>query len=93
MNTYESIIILTARISDEDKKQEIEKISQIITSNGGEILSIDDWKTRKLSYEIKHEQEGAYYLFNFNAAPKIIAEFERLLRIDNNVLKHLIIKK
>lgn len=93
MNTYESVVILTTKLSDEDKVAEVEKISQIISSNGGEILSVDDWKTKKLAYEIKHESEGAYYLFNFNAKPELIAEYERLLRIDSNVLKHLVIKK
>lgn len=93
MNTYESVVILTNKLSDEEKTAQVEKISQIISSNGGEMIGVDDWKTKKLAYEIKHETEGAYYLFNFNANPSIIAEYERLLRIDNKVLKHLVIKK
>jgi len=48
---------------------------------------------KKLAYEIKKEQEGHYYLYTFNSNPEFIAEFERILRIDDTVLKHMVIKK
>ena len=46
-----------------------------------------------LSNKIKKEQEGHYYLYTFNSNPEFIAEFERILRIDDSVLKHMVIKK
>lgn len=92
MNTYEAIIILTTKLSDDEKAEKLDKISELISSNG-ELISIDDWKTKKLAYEIKHEVEGIYYLYNFNAQASFIEEFERILRIDTSVLKHMVIKK
>ena len=92
MNTYEAVVILTTKLSDEDKETVKTKFSDLISANG-ELIGIDDWKTKKLAYEIKHEKEGVYYLYNFKAKPEFIAEFERVLRLDTNVLKHMVIKK
>ena len=92
MNTYEVVVILTTKLSDEEREAVKTKISDLI-AQGGELIGVDDWKTKKLAYEIKHEKEGVYFLYSFKAKPEFIAEFERVLRIDNNVLKHMVIKK
>ena len=92
MNTYEAVIILTTKLSDEEREAVKTKLSDFISENG-ELIGIDDWKTKKFAYEIKHEKEGLYFLYNFKSKPEFIAEFERVLRIDTNVLKHMVIKK
>lgn len=92
MQSYEAVVILTTKISEEETENAINKIKELISSNG-EVVSVDDWKTRKLAYEIKHEQEGHYFLINFNAEPKFISEFERVQRINTQVLKQMVIKK
>ena len=92
MNAYEAVIILTKKISEEQAEETKNKISDLISSNG-EVVSVDDWGMKKLAYEVKKEQEGHYYLYTFNSNPEFIAEFERILRIDDTVLKHMVIKK
>ena len=92
MNTYEAVVILTTKMADEDKETAMNKISELIAANG-EVVSVDDWKTKKFAYEIKGETEGQYFLYTFKSAPTFIAEFERVLRIDTSVLKHMVIKK
>ena len=92
MNAYEAVIILTKKISEEQSEETKNKIADLISSNG-EVVSVDDWGMKKLAYEIKKEQEGHYYLYTFNSNPEFIAEFERILRIDDTVLKHMVIKK
>lgn len=92
MNIYESIIILTVKATEEELEQFKKDIADLISSNG-EIIGVDDWNIKKLAYEIKHEQEGHYYLYNFKANPELISEFERVLRINDKVLKHMVIKK
>lgn len=92
MNAYEAVIILTKKISEEQAEETKNKITDLISSNG-EVVSVDDWGMKKLAYEIKKEQEGHYYLYTFNSNPEFIAEFERILRIDDTVLKHMVIKK
>ena len=92
MNTYEAVVILTTKMSEEEREAVKTKISDLISANG-EVISVEDWKTRKFAYEIKHETEGYYFLYNFKSNPDFIAEFERVLRIDTSVLKHMVIKK
>ncbi|MBR5227728.1 MAG: 30S ribosomal protein S6 [Clostridia bacterium] len=92
MQSYEAVVILTGKTSEEEAQEAANKIKKLISSNG-EVVSVDDWKTRKLAYEIKHEKEGHYFLYTFNAAPTFISEFERVLRINTQVLKHMVIKK
>ncbi len=92
MNTYELVVILTQKLSEEDKKATVVKISNLIKANG-EVTSVDDMGVKKLAYEIKKESDGHYYLFNFMATPNSILELERVLRIDDSVLKYMTIKK
>lgn len=92
MNSYEAVVILTNKISEEETQDAVSKIKDLISSNG-ELVAVDEWGKRKLAYEIKHEQEGQYFLFTFNAEAKFISEFERVLRINTQVLKQMVIKK
>ncbi len=92
MNSYEAVVILTSKLSEEETQETMNKIKELISSNG-EVVSVDEWGKRKLAYEIKHEEEGQYFLFTFNAEAKFISEFERVLRINSQVLKHMVIKK
>lgn len=91
MNTYEAVIILKTNVSEEDLKEFKTKTSELISSDG-EVKKVDDWKIKKLAYEIKHEKEGYYLFYNFECKPKLVEEFERVLRINDNVLKHMVIK-
>ena len=92
MNAYEAVIILTKKLSEEQAEEVKNKISNLISSNG-EIVSVDDWGIKKLAYEVKKEEEGHYYLYTFNSKADFISEFERVLRIEDGVLKHMVIKK
>ncbi len=92
MNAYEAVIIITKKVSEEQLEEVKNKISELISSNG-EVVSVDDWGSKKLAYEINKEEEGYYFLYTFNTKPEFISEFERILRIETNVLKHMVIKK
>ncbi len=92
MSNYEAVVILTAKISDEERNAVVEKYKTLLTENG-ELVNVDDWGRKTFAYEIKKEAEGYYLLFTFNAKPDFISEFERLLRLDSSVLKDMVIKK
>lgn len=92
MNQYEAIAILSPELSDEQKDEMVEKIKSLITSEG-ELVSVDDWGRKTLAYMINKKSEGIYILFNFNAKAQFIAEFERVLRLNEKVLKHMVVKK
>lgn len=92
MNNYEAVVILSQTISDEAKVAFAEKMKELIVSNG-ELTNVDEWGKKTLAYEIKKQKEGFYILFTFTAKPDSILEMDRILGLDEIVLKHMIIKK
>lgn len=91
MNKYESVIILSANAAEEATVAFGEKMKELISANG-ELTSVEEWGKKTLAYEIKKQKEGYYILFTFTAKPEFIAEFERILRLDEIVLKHMVIR-
>lgn len=92
MNKYESVVIFISNLSDEQKDDLVNKIKSLISSDG-ELVSVDEWGKKTFAYTINKQTEGYYVLFTFNSKPEFIAEFERVLRLDEKVLKHIVIKK
>ncbi len=92
MNNYEAVVILSTNATEEDTIAFGEKVKTIISGNG-ELTKVDEWGKKTLAYPIKKQKEGYYILFTFVAKPEFISEFERILRLDNIVLKHMVIKK
>ncbi len=91
MNNYETVIILSANAPEEATVAFGEKMKELISANG-ELTKVEEWGKKTLAYEIKKQKEGYYILFTFVAKPEFIAEFERILRLDEIVLKHMVIK-
>jgi len=92
MRRYEQIYILRPSLSEEEITRVIENASQVITDDGGSIISLDKWGMRKLAYLIKKEPQGYYVFSDIAATPGAIAEIERKFRIDDAVLKYLTVK-
>ncbi len=91
MNKYESVIILSANATEEETVAFGEKMKEMISANG-ELTNVEEWGKRTLAYEIKKQKEGYYILFTFDAKPEFISEFERILRLDEIVLKDIVVK-
>jgi small subunit ribosomal protein S6 len=92
MNNYESVIILSNSISDEAKVAFAEKLKELILANG-ELLNVDEWGKKTLAYEIKKQKEGFYIVFTYKTVSDAIKEIERVLSIDETVIKFITIKK
>jgi len=93
VRNYESVIIIRPGDAAETELTAItEKYSAVITDHGGEIAGIDRWGLKKLAYPIKKETQGVYILARFAATPEGVKEMERLLRIDDRILKYLTVK-
>ena len=92
MNKYESIIIVNPNVDEEGLKALEEKFTGLINENG-KVESVENMGKKKLAYEIKKFAEGTYLLFNFESKPSAIAEIERIYRITDEILKHIVVKK
>ena len=91
MNKYEIMFILKSN-EEEAIKTQVSEMKAIITDMKGEITEEKEMGNRKLAYPIKKELNGYYYVMNVNANNEAVAEFERKARINENVLRHLVIR-
>lgn len=91
MNKYEAVIILRANAAEEETVAFGEKMKELISTNG-ELTNVEEWGKKTLAYEIKKQTEGYYILFTFEAKSAFIAELERVLKLDEIVLKDMIVK-
>lgn len=91
MNKYEIMFILKTE-EEEAIKKEVSNLKSIITDLGGTIDSEKEMGNRKLAYPIKKELNGYYYVLTISANNDVVSEFDRKARINEKVIRHLIIK-
>lgn len=92
MQKYELLFII--KPNEEDAiKATIDKFTALITDNGGSVDKVDPWGKRRLAYKIKDFIDGYYVLINFTAEPAVVAELDRVLKITDDVLRHMIVKQ
>jgi small subunit ribosomal protein S6 len=92
MRSYECAVILHPAVNDDGLKASTAKYVDIIAHAGGEITRLETWGKRRLSYEIMKQPEGHYFFYKFRGANTLVDELGRQLRIDENVLRHMIVR-
>lgn len=93
MFKYELALVVSAKIDDEARDAVVEKAKGYVTRYGGNITEVEEWGKKTLSYEIQKMKEGYYYFIQFEAEPDAPAQLERDMRIMDNVLRYLIVRK
>ena len=93
MRLYELMLILKAGADEEQLEASIGKISDLITNQGSEIVKIDKWGKRRLAYEINGNTDGFYVVIDFQAENDATFEVERVLRITEEVVRYLLVRK
>ena len=84
--------ILKANLEDAKRQEIMDGLHAIITSNDGTIENVNEWGLKEFAYEIEDEKKGYYVVVDVTANNEGIAEFDRLARINNNVVRFLIVK-
>ena len=92
MHPYELLYIIKPDVTDEARAALVAKFGALITTPGGTIEKTDEWGKRRLSYTINYITEGYYVIVNFTAAPDSIKELERNLRINEDVIRYMILR-
>lgn len=93
MNKYELALVVNAKIEDEAREAVVEKAKNYVTRYGGTITEVEEWGKKRLAYEVQKMREGFYYFIQFEADATCPAEIERHVRIMDNVLRYLVVKK
>lgn len=92
MRKYEIMYIIRPNIEDEAKTALVERFDNILTSEGAEIIESKDWGKRRLAYEINDFRDGFYRLIQTNAKPEAVQEFDRLAKISDDIIRHIVVK-
>jgi len=91
MRLYEVVYILDPALDEGAATAKLEKFHGLATSDGGEVSAVDHWGIRQLAYPIKRHKSGYYVVAQFTAAPGALPEFERLLKLDDEVMRYLLV--
>jgi len=93
MNKYELALVVSAKLDDEARTAVVEKAKGYITRFGGTLGETEEWGKRKLAYEIEKITEAYYYFIHFEAEGNTPNELEHNMRIMDNVLRYLVVRK
>ncbi|MCH4083186.1 MAG: 30S ribosomal protein S6 [Parafannyhessea sp.] len=93
MKAYELLYFVDPAATEEARAGVSKRIDVAVTENGGTIDNVEDWGKRKLAFEIDKLTEGDYILVDFHADPAQIAELDRVLRINDTVKRHMIVRR
>ena len=93
MKAYELLFIVAPTIDDETRAGGMKRIETTITDAQGVVDNVDNWGKRKLAYEINGLSDGDYTLIDFHTDPQSIAELDRVLRINDAVVRHMIVAR
>lgn len=92
MNQYEVMYVIDAALEDSARVELIDRFSELVKKNGGEIDRVDEWGKRRLAYAINYKTEGYYVLMYIKAPSELPKELERNFQISDKILRSLIIR-
>jgi small subunit ribosomal protein S6 len=93
LRDYEVLYIVRADLDDEKVQDAVKRVNTLIQRSGGTVERTNLWGKRKLAYEVKHQKDGSYVLQDFQLDPDRVPELESALKITEEVLRHLIVRK
>lgn len=91
-NQYETVIILTPVLSEQQMKDAVKSYRELITGNGGVLVHEENWGLTKLAYPIQKKGTGFYHLFEYQADPEFVKVIELAFRRDERVLRYLTVR-
>lgn len=93
MRKYEIMYIIRPNIEDEAKKALVERFNSVLSDNGAELTEVKEWGKRRLAYEINDFRDGYYMLLQVNSEAAAVQEFDRLAKISEDIIRHIVVKK
>jgi small subunit ribosomal protein S6 len=87
---YELGFILTPEVNEEQTRAILERIEQIVSNHGGQIMRVNQWGRRRLAYPIQHHRDGFYVFVDMVLTPETVSELDRTLKVSEEVIRHLI---
>jgi len=92
LNDYEVALIIRPEVEDEGQEAIIDRLSQILTAEGGQVTNVEKWGRRRLAYPINKVNEGIYYFIQGQFSAPVLSELERNVRLSEDILRHMVIR-
>ncbi|MCI5544039.1 MAG: 30S ribosomal protein S6 [Azospirillum sp.] len=92
MQKYESVLIARQDLGASQVNNIVSDLSEVIKKEGGEVVRVDNWGLKTLAYRIKKNRKGHYVLMNISAPAAAIAEYERIMRFNEDIIRYMTIK-
>ena len=92
MANYESVLIARQDLGASQVSNIVSDLSDIIKKEGGEVVRVDNWGLKNLAYRIKKNRKGHYVVMNISALANAIAEFERIMRFNEDIIRYMTVK-
>ncbi|HWO79740.1 30S ribosomal protein S6 [Gaiella sp.] len=89
MTEYEILLLLDPELAEEKQADVVARLRDMIEKGGGTFERHDVWGRRKLAYPIDKKEEGVYHLLSFTSSPETLDELSRVLKIDDDVMRHM----
>lgn len=91
MRLYEAVYIFDAALDEAAINAKLERHHGLVTGKDGEVTAVDHWGTRQLAYPVEKKKTGYYVVAQFNGDPEALPEFERALKLDETLLRYLVV--
>lgn len=92
LREYDFTVIVRGELPESEAVKALGQYESLMVGEGGEVLKKDDWGIKRLAYPIKKSFRGYYVNYDFVGHPGSVAEMERLMRLDDNILRYLVVR-
>ena len=93
MRPYEMMLVMKPDLEEETVDAMLERLTGIVTGEGGAVDKVDRWGKRRTAYELKGYTEGFYVVIDFQAEPATASELERIVKLSDEVIRHLLVRR
>ncbi len=92
MTNYESVLIARQDLGASQVSSIVDELTNVVKKEGGEVVRVDNWGLKNLAYRIKKNRKGHYVLMNITAPAGAIAELERVMRFNEDIIRYMTVK-
>jgi small subunit ribosomal protein S6 len=87
---YELGLVIKPDVGDDQARAIVDRVTQTVASNSGQVVRVNAWGRRRLAYPIEHHRDGLYFFFDLIMPPESVGELERTLHVNESVMRHLV---
>ena len=92
MRNYEIALVIRSAVDEDNQAAIIERLSQILTADGGQVDNVEDWGLRRLAFPIKKVKQGYYYFIQGQFASSVLPELDRVIKLSRDILRHMVVR-